>query len=235
VGKLRFYEATIPVADISKCTVHSQGDARFRTRIHVHARKKVTAPGVVIPTMGNVLDFYVETNVEQQHCPTELESWNRLAKTNPSRPRKELNSAPNSILRSVLGDEGSKDTRPKDNNGDRSGWEAHHIIPASAQRANSARVSGFRCHIHPNAEINGIWLRGASRADGTNGYKQLSPADQKRLRHSRASTNNYYTRINTIMESTRAANYRCNDRRARQLLRAIDDQLALGEEDIHEP
>ena len=54
VGKLRFYEATIPVAEISKCTVHSQGDARFRTRIHVHARKRVTAPGVVIPTMGNV-------------------------------------------------------------------------------------------------------------------------------------------------------------------------------------
>ena len=37
------------------------------------------------------------------------------------------------------------------------------------------------------------------------------------------------------MESTRAANYRCNERRARQLLRAIDDQLAVGEEDIHAP
>jgi len=138
----------------------------------------------------------------------------------------------------VLGDgtgENHRDTRPVDKDRNRDGWEAHHIIPSGERQAVSARISGFRCHIHPNAENNGIWLRGPSRADGTPGYKRLRPDDQKRLRHSRARTNNYLNRINDLMASARAPNNRCNDRRARQLLGQIKEQLAGGIEDIHEP
>jgi hypothetical protein len=98
-----------------------------------------------------VFDDRIASRGEPQHCPTELEGWNRLAKTNPRHPKTQLKSPPKAILRSVLGDEGDRDTRPADKYGSRYGWEAHHIIPSGVTRATSARISGFRCHVHPNS------------------------------------------------------------------------------------
>lgn len=238
IGPLRFYEATGAAGDISSCTLHVQGDRPYRVRISIHARKEVTAPGRKLALNGNVFTDTVVSRAETQHCPTELEGWDRLARTHPDRPKNKLGRSPSNILREVLGDGTGKDhrdTRPVDKDGNRNGWEAHHIIPASESKAASARISGFRCHIHPNAENNGIWLRGPALADDSDGYKRLDPDDQKRLRHSRARSNTYLNGINDLMNSARAPNNRCNDRRARQLLRPIKDELADGVEDIYEP
>jgi hypothetical protein len=235
VGATRIFEATIAAPDIGNCTVLVQDDAHFRTLTHIYARQRVTASGAIVVAPHNVFQDDVAYGNEQQHCPTELESWDRLTRTSPDRPKVGLSSPPSALLRSVLGDTGSRDTRPVDTAGNRDGWEAHHIIPSGAAKAASARISGFRCHVHPNSTLNGIWLRGRLRADGTPGYDRLGPEAKQRLRHSVASRDDYYSRINALMATTRRGRYGCDQGQARQLLGAIYGQLAVGVADIHQP
>ena len=234
-GKLRVYEVTTPAPDIGTCTLRVQGNAQFRTVVVIKSRISVDVKNAFLEKVVSSRDDRTEIlPAETQHCPTELEGWDRLAKTNPKRPRRQLQSEPEGILGTVLGKRGKRDTRPVDSEGSRAGWEAHHIVPAGAPRAIPARISAFRCHVHPNSKLNGIWLRGYTRRAGTSGYDHLDADQKRRVLHSTTFTPDYYARINALMAQARSGDFGCDRGRAQQLLRDIDHQLANGEVRIHD-
>lgn len=231
LGAVKIFEVSTLIADIGHCTLRVQGSASFRVRVHLHVRLEVT--GASTPGDKSADPTFV-TRVQRQHCQTELDGWKRLARTNPRRPIIPLASRPEAILRRALGSRGKRDTRPVASNGSRAGWDAHHIIPASAGKANSAQISGFRCHVHPNSRLNGIWLRGPTLDASKPGYAALTDDGKKRVLHSRTSTTDYYQRINRLMATPRRGAFGCDQGKAERLLGDIDHQLANGDVRIHD-
>ena len=210
-GKLRVYEVTTPAPDIGNCTLHVQGTAQFRTVVVIKSRISVDVKNAFLEKVVSSRDDRTEIlPAETQHCPTELEGWDRLAKTNPQRPRRALKSEPEAILGTVLGNRGQRDTRPVDSEGSRAGWEAHHIVPAGSPRAIPARISAFRCHVHPNSKLNGIWLRAYTRRAGTAAYDRLNPDQKQRVLHSTTFSPDYYARINDLMAQARSGDFGCD-------------------------
>lgn len=132
----------------------------------------------------------------------------------------------------MLGNTGDNDMRPIDTKGSRTGWQAHHIIPAGHPDAAPARITGFRCHVHPNSKLNGLWLRGSTRLAGTPGYDRLTADQRQRVAHRRTFTRAYLDRVNNVTAAARTGRFGCDEDKAKQLLEGIDHQLANGVEEI---
>ncbi|MCW2996085.1 MAG: hypothetical protein JWQ18_3580, partial [Conexibacter sp.] len=51
------------------------------------------------------------------------------------------------------------------------GWDAHHVIPAfgGGQASVLPQSIGFRCQVHPNSHVNGVYLRRRTGSDGRPG------------------------------------------------------------------
>ncbi|HWT92082.1 MAG TPA: LamG-like jellyroll fold domain-containing protein, partial [Solirubrobacteraceae bacterium] len=96
--------------------------------------------------------------------------------------------------------------------GGREGWEAHHMVPAgegyptsipgepgsrTARRVliNAAQARAWACWGQPNAGENGVWLRGWSLYDGTDGWRLLDGEERDRPQHQQIDTMRYLREV----------------------------------------
>lgn len=162
-------------------------------------------------------------------CPTtddrrynEADSWHRLASTRSGNRGTTVSTAPGSLLREALG--------PPPTSGDYY-WAAHHIIPHSDGRARVLRAAAFRCHVHPNEDENGIYLRGYPLSIGTHAYEALPQSLKERTYHARTQGPDYFVRLGVhwLLNGISPSDDRCvNSAVFRGGLADIKDQLKEG-------
>ena len=119
-------------------------------------------------------DFLTSTRVLQ--CPDfeerrarEVEGWRYLSRLDEVVTEVEPKQGdPSAKLRKTL-----RDPPYKPPSAARRAWEAHHIVPANDGRAETVQALAFRCRLHPNSPLNGIYLRGRGLRRDTQAWEDL--------------------------------------------------------------
>jgi hypothetical protein len=79
-----------------------------------------------------------------------------------------------------------------------------------------------------------VWLRGASRALGTEGYARLGYPAYRRIEHSRTFKPEYMSRINTLMRRMKQGAHGCDSERAERALAGAARQMINGSVAVHD-
>jgi hypothetical protein len=150
-----------------------------------------------------------QADARQIVCPNfdtrrkrEAAAFTLLRRTSPD-PSDTRDRSPSAWLRDALGTEPAKPQSRKGPGLVKNAWDAHHIVPHSDQPALDQQALLFRCAVHPNENVNGIYLRGpglrktvAGRT--TRAYKDLKaldPALAARGYHGNTRTPAYYSQL----------------------------------------
>jgi hypothetical protein len=71
-------------------------------------------------------------------------------------------------------------------------WAAHHITPHSEPKARTFRALLFRCRVHPNSYLNGIYLRGEGLRKVRHGRRNAAYKELKAKRPDLAARTHHY-------------------------------------------
>lgn len=123
-------------------------------------------------------------------CPTKKGRQDRQRDAYRALTRYSINgtkgTSPSRFLRQQLG------PQPYAPDGTKRAWDAHHIVPVGKPRSDlrtpvfgQTQAVTFRCRVHPNSDLNGVYLRGQGLrrrlGDGNENprYQQLVQYDQR--------------------------------------------------------
>lgn len=173
-------------------------------------------------------DFY--TDQFKMRCPTteerrfrQADAFRDLSFWHPN-PSDYERRQPSTQLRRILG---SPPYKPA---GVKNAWQAHHIVPVGDRRARAARALLFRCQIHPNASLNGYWLRGAGlirvKRDGAPNpaYRKLRrkrPDLARRAYHADSFTDAYFRVLSRAFGTSIQADDACRGANGSYRLRVV--------------
>jgi len=118
------------------------------------------------------------------------------------------------------------------------GWKPHHIIPAgmkhenaSGEQAARAERLGYICDLHPNAAVNGVWLRGFKLRFDQPAYNTLDdPEETARQYHENLHTTVYFREVADMLYPYASPSGVCvNESGMRGALRGLRQRMIKGQ------
>lgn len=185
-------------------------------------------------------EFYNDlAHPRQVWCPNRtlrmarrITAWNELAR-HVHRNYGAGRGAPSTQLRVALGQQ------PWAPPGVDKPWAAHHIVPHGARKALLARELLFRCRVHPNEGLNGVYLRASTLRRYTPAWYSLERRDPRLARrtyHPDTMADLYYARMNGYLSLALGGGEACTNRVRSEtlyrmrLMRAALERGAFGAE-----